>query len=1443
MYRITRVYAGNFGYRDAWFDGVTLEFSSPFGGEPTHTIIKAPNGTGKTSLLGFIFSCFEPQIKRFLPHLNDPSRHFHHYFDAHGLPAIALIEFLLPRHTGQDGKRLVIGQTCALHAGQPDRTFFSFEEADGLSLEQVPGPKLRGDGRVARTIDEFARWAQEMRNRHPGNFQAFESQAKWQEHLDRERGLDPYLFRVQLELSRREGAVDEGFLRFGSETDFLKMFFGMVLSEERGMKVREAVSVACQKLKDYPQYERRLASLQKLSTELVPFSREADALVTARESAARLTNNAAAMAISLDIVKERFDAARNQEERLAQAKVEESEQLSKRAEAAAATVEALEAERLDRDKKRAVEAESLARKARLDAEQAIQYVEAAQLLERIDEAKTKADRITRQISEEGQGLADFEREAREAGAILRYVLQLAEVEARDGATRHKKEATATTLEADRLDKENDGLQSEALDLERVRSRLNQVQEQFEQGLEELGREGLVNKPAGERAAGSIARHEQAAIAARADRARLEEEAQSRRSHAASLGLDLASTREKLGQLGEQKRAKDSLYNNGVAKRDELSELPVLCQAAGGADRIDPESASTALALEGFLARVTAEIARLNVRRAELESDERSLEATDLASVGADVEIVVDKLRGAGISSARPFPHYLAKVEPDALRARAIVLSNPARYLGVAVASEDDLANARQVLEQPPLLSRPVVVSLYSDQPESTVAGKLIVPAATDAAYNFEAADLFAKRLKEEINQLVENLGRLASLQSEGHRAKQSLVDFVGQYGSGKLASIQAETERLAGEIRAAEVQIESLNTQVSNSSKEAERLDGLARAKASESERLAAWLARLIDFEKRFESGEGDRKTEIARISRRLTAIGSLKEANVNASKAARSRVEASERRTREFTTEADRHSTAYADVSLTHDNVSRTAEAYANDPQTLTLYQDRYQQTKRTYDTAVEKRLGRLKADLEHAEDDLKRHRSDYKVRFPGDEDFLGEAKCLVGIDYRTERAERRTLLEERSNDHTQASNRRALAEEAESKHRNQRKHPKAIVANIAEIVDDVLSERIEAKRQVLKQSADEAAAAAKAADDANGRATTNSHCASQIETARKGLAGLLRGVELGQPDEVLLAKGIGLAEDVSSLVQALSDARSEATDAERRSRQAYDRVQKIVRSEAFAAALATLAAQLSRNSFEAACEDHVGLNEAITQQIAATASARDAVQADFDACLNELQGFSTEALDALRAATRKRLPDSVPHYGGKEVLLMKNITSTLTAELRRGMLKGYLENLIADNRIPQDGAHLAADAVVTLHGGQPLGLKLIRVTQHARLEYDDIAKIASSGGEKVTAAMLLYFVVVKLRAENRARRADGGPLILDNPFAKMNLESLWRTVRSLADSVGVQCIFATILEDKNALSVFDRLIELRPGPVNRRTDRRHVEAVDVTFKSTVVA
>lgn len=1443
MYKIARVYAGNFGYRDAWFDGVSLDLRSPFSGEPAHTILKAPNGTGKTSLLGFVFSCFEPQIKRFLPHLNDQSRVFHHYFDAHGLPAIALVEFLLPRHTGQEGKRLVIGQVCAMRAGQPDRTFFSFEEVEGLSFDSVPAPKLRSDARVVRTAEDFERWAHEMRAKHPGNFASFASQTKWQEHLDRERGLDPYLFRVQLELSRREGAVDEGFLRFGSETEFLKKFFEMVLSEERGMKVRDAVALACQKLKDYPQYERRLAALGKLSNDITPFAREGDVLTEAISQTAQLTEQVLRTVASLGVIQERFEAAQRQEEQHAKNRAKEAEQRTKVAEAAAAAVEALEAEKLGRQTRRAREEQAAALDARTASERGIEYVDAAQLLQRIEEAKDRASTITRQIAQAEQGLADFEREARDTGAVLRYALKQAQDEARASAALHKSKAETSSREVSRLQREAETLQAEKVELERRRGALEQIQAQYEQGLADFSKEGMVEGGAGEKIAHAIKRHTQAAEAARADRGRFQQEAQSRRNHAQKLSMDAASVQGRLGELREQQRIRDEQYNAGVAKRDELSELSVLCQAAGAAERVDPESATTALALKGFIARLAVDIARLNVRRAELEEDEKSLEASELASAGADVETVVQSLRSAGIASARPFAHYIAKVEPDVSRARTMVLSNPARYLGVAVASPEDLSNSYDILRQPPKVARPVVISINSDRPDTAADAQIVVPAASDAAYNFEAAEQLTKRLKQESAQLAAKMEELAKLQGQAHRAEQSLADFLAQFGDGKLTALNSEIERIRGDINAAGVQLESLNAQSAGAVKDAERLEGQARQKGDEAERLGGWLAQLVPFERQFEATEVARRDEIATVVRNLAANDSKRSANAVDLERARSDVKTEEKVAADLLSEAERRAAEWSKVDLYHEDMGRAEGMYASDPQPLGLYDSRYQQAKRTYDTEVEKRVGTLKTDLHHANEARKRDEDDYRDRYPQEEDFLLEAKCLIGVDYKTERAKRKAIAEKCATAYTEASSRRALAEKAEAEHRTKRRYPSEQLEGGAEISDGALDEKIAAKAATRDKATQDARTASGAAAEAKQRASTNAQRASQVASARKTLAGLLAEGDAAEPDALLLEKADGLAEEVPSLAQELTNARRRVADADKRCRQAYERVLKVIRSAEFEAALPTLAGQLSQNSFEKACGDRSGLVNGVAQQIAATTSARNAVRADFEACLNELEGFSNEALDALKAATRKRLPDSVPHYGGKEVLIMKNVVSTMTAELRRGMLERYLKNLIDDNRIPQDGAHLAAEAVATLHGGQPLGLRLIRVTQHARLEYDEISKIASSGGEKVTAAMLLYFVVVKLRAENRARRADGGPLILDNPFAKMNLESLWRTVRSLADSVGVQCIFATILEDKNALAVFDRLIELRPGPVNRRTERRHVEAVDVTFKPAVAA
>jgi hypothetical protein len=98
---------------------------------------------------------------------------------------------------------------------------------------------------------------------------------------------------------------------------------------------------------------------------------------------------------------------------------------------------------------------------------------------------------------------------------------------------------------------------------------------------------------------------------------------------------------------------------------------------------------------------------------------------------------------------------------------------------------------------------------------------------------------------------------------------------------------------------------------------------------------------------------------------------------------------------------------------------------------------------------------------------------------------------------------------------------------------------------------------------------------------------------------------------------------------------------------------------------------------------------------------------------------------------------------------------------------------------------------------------------------------------------------AMLLYLLINQLRAETQAKlkRSGGGPLILDNPFAKATSPAMWRVQRMLAQSLDVQLIFATAIQEYNTLGEFGRFNRLRKAGRNSKTGRWHLERVDYSL------
>lgn len=101
---------------------------------------------------------------------------------------------------------------------------------------------------------------------------------------------------------------------------------------------------------------------------------------------------------------------------------------------------------------------------------------------------------------------------------------------------------------------------------------------------------------------------------------------------------------------------------------------------------------------------------------------------------------------------------------------------------------------------------------------------------------------------------------------------------------------------------------------------------------------------------------------------------------------------------------------------------------------------------------------------------------------------------------------------------------------------------------------------------------------------------------------------------------------------------------------------------------------------------------------------------------------------------------------------------------------------------------------------------------------------------------------AMFLFLLINQLRAENHAhvQRIAGGPLILDNPFAKATSPAMWRAQRLLAAAMNVQLIFATAVQDYNAIGEFQRFIRLRKAGQNTKTRRWHLEIASYLLNET---
>lgn len=1450
MQKISRIYLGNCGFHTAWYDGITFDLVDPDTGEASDTVLNLENGGGKTSLLSLIFSCFETSQDRFLKHVQNRNHHFNQYFSPDGLPGVIMVEWLMPpRDLAGEPYRLVVGQAVAVKTGQDvaesDRMFFSFEQRDDLTLESVPAPKL--GGQAATTLAEFSRWLYEEQKTHSGNVYITRKQADWQRHLVDERFIDLEMLRLQVSFSAQEGGID-AFLTFTNESEFLRKFFGLTLDAPRASAVRDAVASTCDRLRRKPQYQRQLVELTKFQSALGAFSDAAASFRRARAEQADVLVDGARMTVALQT-----RAAARRQAQARQVEVER-EQRQLCAEAAAevlnhnqraATLNSLWHTRQVADRRAA---RDVAAAAQTHADRTIQHVKAARLRGEISTAQARIDELEAQSAQKTEDLRPFRERVEIQGALLRRALYQDEQAQRERKTEIDAEMVGRSkgISVHRQTLTDGEHKRRALTGEQ--HELDAAERSYLRARGRLHAEGLL-EDADETGASAITRWTNREDQLRQEESDFDAEFAAKDHDEKEWQRKAVAESNGVVRIEGEIKAQESILATGHAEREKLSRLAAILSAAE-TDVVDPDSAALPPLLRRAEAAAAREVTLCDVRLAELGATKQSIDETGVASSGPDVAVVVSRLREAGVKSARPFNEYLAHAIPSADTARAMLLRDPARFLGVCVAAAElqkvnamDWAGAN--------LARPVVVSPVALEPGEVADFKVIIPAATDATFNLPAASALAVTLGKRLEEDQLRRAIYAARQTDAVAAHAALQSYLERFGNGQLTVAQNALEQLRTDHEAAVARKEEASAKAAEAAVCARN----AQQNAQERETQAREASVRVQMLQRFKTDHEDDRAQ--RTERQAKLAADLEEHD-GLMRVARDNISDLEERNQTayrlavgLESKADGLGKERAAIEF-YDKTFPSTERLKDMPVELGTLRALYQDAVTTFKAEASTRLGVLEVQMQAARD-LRTSKTDEfardcagisvsdMARFEGKDHTAMLPELSEALQIATAAATvagSEFLVAERDSSAWRAANPTVAPASAEME-----------ALSVREIEADLASARARAgKAASLQLEFGVAADAAKRLgsnllDEAKGDEKLGGYIITSLalgenpdpeRLAREQAS--LSGIEPGLPaTQQLLVLEPDASEQYQDLMRRVSSKKKFFESARDEAQQAFDKLKAAAADKELQKAEPVLAAQMLSNDFDAACADATRLLEGLVDRIGTTKSNLEKMNEDFNACVEEVLVLANAGASLLRSATTKRVPAGAPYVAGKAVLKMRSSLLAVSVDVRRQAVRNYLDELIDTSVVPAKGADLAAETVLRSYGGDgKLGLQLLKMVLDESQQYVALDKISNSGGEGVVMAMFLYLVITQLRAETQAKhhKAGGGPLLLDNPFAKVTSNSMWKAIRLLAKAVGVQLLGASAIQDYNALGEFNGIVRLRKNGQNTKTGRWHLQA-----------
>ena len=216
----------------------------------------------------------------------------------------------------------------------------------------------------------------------------------------------------------------------------------------------------------------------------------------------------------------------------------------------------------------------------------------------------------------------------------------------------------------------------------------------------------------------------------------------------------------------------------------------------------------------------------------------------------------------------------------------------------------------------------------------------------------------------------------------------------------------------------------------------------------------------------------------------------------------------------------------------------------------------------------------------------------------------------------------------------------------------------------------------------------------------------------------------------------------------------------------------------------------------------------------------------------------------------DLARVSALSALPEGIGPWAKHRFLIVEPVDGRPTHEQIHNRVSDVVEMLVASSeaKITLKPVELLQTATAAAVGPAGFRASILKPSPEQSTRHVPVDEMSLwSGGEVLTASLVLFCVMAKLRAENRSsnpRKTQAGVIPLDNPLGSANYREFLELQRLVAKANGAQLVFWTGLSETGAQAMFERIIPMRKRSSLTKPGHEYVTVDDEPAQSvTVVA